>query len=110
MIATATEEPAHGDDPERQGDKIALSRYSRPPTALQALRPHVEEQQSHETPWGEGTSFRTKCWSTSTWLTKGLFERLITHRRGIGVLMLFWRQASASPNMAIWSLLPVFGV
>ena len=73
---------------------------------------HVEEQQSYETPWGEGTlaeRMNKLVTDINVASNKGLSERFDSTIGAGTVLMPFGGKRQLTPNMAMVAKLPVFG-
>ena len=112
VIATVTEDPRMVMT--WNGDKIVnLSReFLASNGASKHQTVHVEEQQSYETPWGEGTlaeRMNKLVTDINVASNKGLSERFDSTIGAGTVLMPFGGRRQLTPNMAMVAKLPVFG-
>ena len=112
VIATVTEDPRMVMT--WNGDKIVnLSReFLASNGASKHQTVHVEEQQSYETPWGEGTlaeRMNKLVTDINVASNKGLSERFDSTIGAGTVLMPFGGKRQLTPNMAMVAKLPVFG-
>ena len=112
VIATVTEDPRMVMT--WNGDKIVnLSReFLASNGASKHQTVHVEEQQSYETPWGEGTlaeRMNKLVTDINVASNKGLSERFDSTIGAGTVLMPFGGKYQLTPNMAMVAKLPVFG-
>ena len=112
VIATVTEDPRMVMT--WNGDKIVnLSReFLASNGASKHQTVHVEEQQSYETPWGEGTlaeRMNKLVTDINVASNKGLSERFDSTIGAGTVLMPFGGSRQLTPAMAMVAKLPVFG-